>query len=405
VRKLFDELTAKLRSFRQQRDNLLLLVPCADSDVAFLLMALRALDRQSPADLYLLFADDFDSPDVYVTALANRLQEELTLTNEATGPAVEKLPSLPPEIVDLRKPAPKRLQAGLGYARSLIDPRKGQRFVWGMGPMNISDTTTYLELLAQLPPAPKIFPWMRGARIVARVPADFNLGQSPLAKAKRVSVDPFIIPPNAHEEGLLADAADPKMPMGERMQAEVQLAYLDYAHGRFDMATERFRKALAFFQWAEIPAMEGLIISGLGDISRCQGDWKKAQHWYACAVVPAAQSGNTILLATIVQNLAVVAYEQQRWADAEERYDELVAIKRGMFDEVGLAEALEWRGNSQEKQQAFDRAVLSWVEAAFVCKDFELRERLTPVLNKLKHGYERLGMREELEAFDSEWNN
>jgi tetratricopeptide (TPR) repeat protein len=405
MRKLFDQLTRTLRDFRAQRDNLLLLVPCADSDVAFLLKALRDLDRQAPADLYLLFADDFLSPDSYMTSLANRLQEELTLTNEATGPNDEKLPPLPPEILDQHSLAPDRLKAGMRYARSLVDPRKGQRFIWGMGPMQIKDPQLYLELLAQLPPNPDILPWMRGARIVARVPADFNPRQSPLAKAKRVSVDPFVIPPNAHEEGLLADAADPKMPVGDRMQAEVQLAYLDGAHGRFDMATERFRKALAFFQWAEIPAMEGLIISGLGDVARQQGDWKKAQHWYACAVTPAAASGNTILLANVVQNLAVVAYQEERWADAEERYDELVTIKRDMFDEVGLAEALEWRGNSQEKQQAFDRAVLSWLEAALISKDFELKDRLPPVLANLRRGYERLGMHEELEEFDAEWSN
>jgi tetratricopeptide (TPR) repeat protein len=405
MRKPFDQLTHTLRSFREQRDNLLLLVPCADSDVAFLLKALRELDRQAASDLYLLFADDFLSPDEYVSCLANRLQEELTLTNEATGPSDEKLPPLPPRILDQRSPVPDRLKAGMQYARSVVDPRKGQRFIWGMGPMHIKDPTGYLELLAQLPPDPNILSWMRGARIVARVPADFSLGLSPLAKAKRVTVEPFVIPPDAHEEGLFADAADPKKPIGERMQAEVQLAYLDYAHGRFDLATERFRKALAFFQWAGIPAMEGLIISGLGDIARRQGDWKNAQHWYSCAVVPAAEAGSPILLATIVQSLAVVAYEEERWADAEERYDELVTIKRGMFDEVGLAEALEWRGKSQEQQQAFDRAVLSWAEAALVCKDFELRDRLAPILENLRQGYERLGMREELETFDAEWSD
>jgi tetratricopeptide (TPR) repeat protein len=405
MRKLFDQLTRTLRNFREQRDNLLLLVPCADSDVAFLLKALRDLDRQAPADLYLLFADDFLAPDVYMTTLASRLQEELALTNEATGQSDEKLPPLPTEILDQRSPAPERLKAGLRYARSLVDPRKGQRVIWGMGPMSIKDPTKYLELLAQLPPKPDILPWMRGARVVARVPADFNLERSPLAQAKRVNVDPFVIPPNANEEGLLADAADPKMPVGERMQAEVQLAYLDYAHGRFDTATERFRKALAFFQWAQIPAMEGLIISGLGDIARRRGDWKKAQHWYACAVLPASESGSPILLSTVVQNLAVVAYQEERWADAEERYDELVTIKRGMFDEVGLVEALEWRGNSQEKQEAFDRAVLSWAEAALVCKDFELKDRLAPLLANWRRGYERLGMREDLKTFDAEWSD
>jgi len=403
MRKLFDQLTRTLRHFREQRDMLLLLIPCADSDVALLLTALRELDRQAPADLYLLFADDFLSPDAYLTSLARRLQEELTLINEATGPNDEKLPPLPPELLDQRGPAPDRLTAGLRYARSLVDPRNGQRFIWAMGPMSIKDPENYLQLLAQLPPKPDVLPWMRGGRIVARVPPDFNLARSPLAGAKRVAIEPFVIPHDAHEQGLLEQAADPKAPTGERMQAEVQLAYLDYAHGRLDTAAGRFRKALAFYQWAEIPAMEGLIISGLGDIARRRGDWLKAQHWYACAAVPAAKSGSPILLATVVQNLAVIAYQEERWADAEQRYDELVTLKRGVFDEVGLAEALEWRGNSQEKQQAFDRAVLSWAEAALVCQDFALKDRLPSLLANLRRGYGRLGMREGLATFDAEW--
>ena len=83
-------------------------------------------------------------------------------------------------------------------------------------------------------------------RYVARNPVRADLCERPqdwrwssyLASAGYAKPFPFVE---------LADTADPKMPMGERMQAEVQLAYLDYAHGRFDMATERFRKALAFF--------------------------------------------------------------------------------------------------------------------------------------------------------------
>jgi len=75
-----------------------------------------------------------------------------------------------------------------------------------------------------------------------------------------------------------------------------------------------------------------------------------------------------------------------------------------MFDEVGLVEALEWRGKSQEKQQAFDRAVLSWAEAALVCKDFDLNDRLGPFLDNWRRGYQRLGMREELKTFDRDWN-
>lgn len=401
--RIFDQLAASLHQFVMQRDYLLLLVPCADSDVGLLVKALRELDRKSGADLFLLFAEDFSTPDAFLHDIAQRLQEEQKLTNEAVGSDVPKLPPLPADFLDLKSPPAVRLEAGLRYAHSLIDLRQGQHFVWGMGPGTIADSKSYLELLAQLPPKPDIRPWMRGARVIARVPADFQLDRSPLAMAKRVQVKPFFIPPNAQEEELLAAAMDPKAPLGDRMQAEVQLGYLDYAHSRYDQAIERFLKALAFFQWAEIPVMEGLIICGFGDIARRQGNLKEAQHWYSCAVVPAAQASNPILMSNIVQNLAAVAFEEKRFGDAEERYSELVTLKRAMIDEVGLAEALEWLGLSQEKLKGYDRAVVSWEEAALICKSFELKDRLAPLLAHLRRGYQALEMREELATFDAEW--
>jgi tetratricopeptide (TPR) repeat protein len=403
MRRLFDELTQRLKHFRAQRDNLMLLVACGDSEVAFLLKALRDLDRDSPSDLFLLFGEDFESPDSYMNSLASRLEEEVTLTNEAAGPNDQNLPPLPVELLERNRPAADRLKAGLTYAHSLVDPSKGQKYIWGMGPMTIADEPSYLELLAQLPPSPQVEPWMRGGRIVARVPADFALENSPLAGAMRVTEMKFVIPPNAQEDELAAMASDPKVSQGDRMQAEVQLAYLDCAHGRFDAARERFRRALAFFQWMKLPELEGLIICGLGDIARRQNDLKQAQHWYECAVVPIAESGSPMLLATVVRNLAAVAYEEQRWADAEQRYSELAEINRSMFDEVSIADALEWQGLSQEKQDALDRAVLSWEEAALICKSFDMHDRLVPLLTHLRRGYLQLRMYEELETFDADW--
>jgi hypothetical protein len=404
MRRIIDQLTRALRQFREQRDALLLLVPCGDSEVAMLLKVLRDLDRQSPSDLYLLFGSDFKCPKSFVTDLAGTLQQELTLTNGAIGPEEEKLPPLPPELLDQGNSPAVRLKASLQYAQSLVDPRRGQRFIWGMGPGTVQDPRSYLALLAELLPRQEVLPWMRGARIVARVPADFHLKNSALVQAPWVTVEPFVIPPNAHEEGLLADAADPALPLGERMQAEVQLAYLDYAHSRFEAATRRFRRTLAFFQRAEIPVMEGLILNGLGDIARRQANWEQAQRWYGCAVVPAGQAENLMLLAAIVQNLAVVAYAQGRFADAEERYTELATLKRGMFDEVGLAEALEWQGVCQEKQKALERALASWEESALICKCFDLKERFRSMLDHLRRAYEGLGMRNELNNLEAIWS-
>lgn len=403
MRKLFEQLLGTLREFVKQRDDLLLLVPCADTDVPLLAKALRDLDRESASDLFLLFAEDFVARDAFATKIGTQLQQEHELSNEVAVAQSSKLPPLPTDFVDPHRSPLARLEAGMRYAHSLIDARVGQHFVWGLVPGAIANANSYLELLVGLLPRPDIRAWMRGARIVARVPADFDLASSPLADCKRVCVKPFAIPPDTHEKELVGTAADPTLPLPDRMQAEVQLAYLDYAHSRFAPAIERFLKALAFFQWADVPVMEGLIICGLGDVARRQENLPEAQHWYECAVVPAAKDGNSMLMSTIVQNLAAIAFQQGRFVDAEERYGELVTLKRAMVEEDGLAEALEWQGVSQEHQSAYDRAIVCWYEGALICKAFDMTERLARILDHLRRGYRALHMRDELEQFDAEW--
>lgn len=392
-----------MREFVTQRDDLLMVVPCQDTGVPLLMKALRDLDRESGADLFLLFAEDFVASDPFVHSLATHLREEHRLTNGA-GENEAKLPPLPREFIEPGLPASARLQTGVDYGHSLIDSRRGQHLVWGMGPGAIANAPDYLELLARLLPRPEIRPWMRGTRIIARVPADFEFADSPLALGRRVRVRPFAIPPDAHEQELLACADDPKMPLGERMQAEVQLGYIDYAHGRLAQAVKRFLNSLAFFQWAGVPVMEGLIICGLGDVARRQQNLEEARHWYECALVPASKDGNPMLMATIIQHLAAIDFEQQRYEEAEERYSELVTLKRAMLNEDGLAEALEWQGLSQERQQAYDRAVECWYEGALICKTFDMTDRLPRLLGLLKGGYQALDMRDELEAFAAEWS-
>src|SRR5690348_5860707 len=120
MRRLFDRLTATLSRFVTQRDDLLLLIPCNDSDYALVLKALRDLDRASASDLYLLFAADFADPTQYVSAMAQSQLDEWTLVNGAV-PESERLPPLPAAWLDTEKPPADRLALGLEYAKSLID--------------------------------------------------------------------------------------------------------------------------------------------------------------------------------------------------------------------------------------------------------------------------------------------
>ena len=108
MRRLFDKLTATLSRFVTQRDDLLLLIPCNDSDFALVLKALRDLDRASASDLYLLFAADFANPKQFVSAMAQSQLDEWTMVNGAI-PEPERLPPLPAGW--LEKP-PDRLVGG-----------------------------------------------------------------------------------------------------------------------------------------------------------------------------------------------------------------------------------------------------------------------------------------------------
>jgi tetratricopeptide (TPR) repeat protein len=403
MRRIYEQLKASLSQFVKQRDYLMLLVPCADVDTALLLKALRDLDRESPSDLFLLFADEFHSQAYFVTGVGKHLCDEHEMTASTAQTPAQQLPPLPVDLMDESRLPSVRIRAAFSYGRSLINPAAGQHAVWGLCPATIADATAHHELLADLLPQAVIEPWMRGARIVARVAPDFDLHSSPFSCARRVQIRPFSIPEGAQEEELQSAVSDPNAPLDMRMQAEIQLAYLDYGYGRFDLALHRFLRALAYYQWAEIPAQEALIISGLGDVARAEGNWHDARHWYECAVVPAAKTGNAMLMATVVQNLAVIAFVENRFSDSEDHYAELVTLKRAMIDEVGLVEALEWQGLSQEQQGGYDRAIVCWEEGALICRAFEMKSREPVLLGHLRRGYENLGMSQELESFDSEW--
>src|SRR5262249_41762509 len=102
-----------------------------------------------------------------------------------------------------------------------------------MVPAEIREPEKYVNLLAAVPETEPV-PWMRGGRVIARVPVNFDFAKSPLAGVPRVRFERFVIPHDAHEQELLATVADPTIPEADRMGAATQLGFIDAAHGRLD---------------------------------------------------------------------------------------------------------------------------------------------------------------------------
>ncbi|MBX6315306.1 MAG: hypothetical protein IRY99_20700 [Isosphaeraceae bacterium] len=400
---LIDRLTRELRAFIEQRDDLLLLASCTAQDTAIVLKVLRDLDRASPSDYFLLFADDFTDAAAFVDSAVRRFREEHRLACESrVQEGEEPLPPFPTSLLDARRAPAERLHAAMDFARSLPPPAGGHRLVWAMVPAQVADWPAYLELVSTCAPRQTIEPWMRGLRLIFRVDAGFAFGASPLVDTERTRLTRVDFGPSALEGSLRRSAEDSRLPLADRMQALLSLALLDAAHGRFLEAERRFRVLLDHYRKTDQPMMQAVVMNGLGDMAHRQGDLARARYWFECAVPPAVASEQPVVLATVVQNLAAIAYEQRRYAEAEEYYNGLVALKHSVLDEDGKAMALEWRGLSQEKQDAYDRAMLSWEEAELLIRVFELHHRLRPVLEHLRRAYRALRLSDKLATVEEE---
>jgi tetratricopeptide (TPR) repeat protein len=403
MRDLIDRLASEVRDFIEQRDALILLAACTGKDTAIALKTLRDVDRASPADLLLLFADDFTDSASFVNTAVRRFREEHRLACASRVQAGEDpFPPFPTLLLETGRAPAQLLHDAMGFARSLLPQSGGHRLVWAMFPSEVAKWPAYLQLISSCVPRSEILPWMRGLRLIFRVDAGFAFNTSTLVAPEPTRLTQIDFGPAALEESYRTAAGNKKSNVAERTSALLSLAMLDSAHGRFREAERRFPELLAHYRDTDQPAMQAIVMNGLGEAAQRQGDLAKARYWLECAVSPAAKAKEPVVLATVVQSLAAIAYEQRRYGEAEGYYDSLTKLKHCILDEDGKALALEWRGMCQEKQNAYERAVLSWQEAELLIRVFKLHYRLRPVMEHLRRAYQRLQLSKKLAIVEEE---
>jgi tetratricopeptide (TPR) repeat protein len=245
---------------------------------------------------------------------------------------------------------------------------------------------------------------MAGIRLIFRDEVDSEQFDPVLAKAQRVRLLKTDFGPAAMEASLKKEIADESLPDEQRMQSLLSLAVQDYAHNRIEDATARYNVLLGYYQKTNNHTMQAFIINAFGDIFHRSGDLEKARHWYECALLPAVESQSPVLLATVGRNLGDVSFKQERYQNAEQYYDGVEKLAAHMLDPEAKAEALEWRGLSQEKQKAYDRAIESWEAASLLCRNTDLPGFLKKTLEHLKRVYGLLGIREKINSTENELN-
>jgi tetratricopeptide (TPR) repeat protein len=271
-----------------------------------------------------------------------------------------------------------------------------------MFPQQISDRREYLRLVASFVPWEGVKPWMAGIRLLFRdqtSTAEYALGLAGAPRVRLINVD---IGPAAMEASTREDVEDEELPDEDRMQALLSLALLDYAHNRTNDAITKYNQLLGYYQRTENQLMQAFIIKAFGDVFHRQGVLDKAQHWYECAVPPAAAAKDPLILAALTGNLGDVSYKLGQYAEAEHYYDGVDKLSAVTLDSGSKIRALEWRGLSQERQGKHNEAIESWEGAALLSRKIDLPALLRENLEHLNRAYRKLGRNDKASSVEAE---
>jgi tetratricopeptide (TPR) repeat protein len=135
--------------------------------------------------------------------------------------------------------------------------------------------------------------------------------------------------------------------------------------------------------------MQAFVINAFGDLCWAAGDEVKARHWYECAVLPASEAKDALVLAAVTKNLGELAFAQQRYAEAEEYFIGLDQLAAHLLQPETKVSALEWRGLSLERMGRDREAADAWESAVLLCRNIGLPELLRINLEHLERIYQR----------------
>ena len=370
MRKLLEQIQRDLRGFIEQRDDLVLFTACSDNDTPMALKILRDIEQSTDGDMFLMFADEFEEAGSYVETVMERLRAEHCLADEQlVEEGDEALPPMPEPLLDEERPPQQRLMEAVMWARSLLPKDGGHLLIFVLCPTRIADRAAFLQLVNIFVPW-QLQPWMRrGFRFIFR---DLPVGETVGAEisAPRTRVLPLDLGPEALNDSLTDEALDTSLPLNQRLQSLLMLAVMDMGHGRVADALTKYEILLGHYQQQGDARMQALVHNNIGDVyhHRQEDKLDEAQRWYECAVPLASEAKDPVLLLTVISNLGDVVYKKQMFPMAEELYRSADELAAKLGNPEARVLSLERLGLSQEHQQKFPEAMISWEAAVKLCK-------------------------------------
>lgn len=223
MRQKFEAIKENLFEFADQDDYPMLVVRCKGDELAYVLTFFQALEQTREADYVLAFAQPFPSAQGYLNGVMDsvclQVEAAAQLREEQPEAEIPELPPVPDELLDQQMPPEQRLFGLLMYLRGLLPNEQDHRLILGFLPLEVQDWQAFVELMRRVMPVEEVPPWMTTMRIVTWDDRDQRLLTRQIDATATDLLLSFEVDlsPEALTDQLTRDAANPTVPVAERM--------------------------------------------------------------------------------------------------------------------------------------------------------------------------------------------
>jgi predicted negative regulator of RcsB-dependent stress response len=397
------EMETAMREFIEQPDYPTMIINTSDNDVLYPSKVLQNFERQTVSEIYMIFPFECKNVNDYMQQCMELLKAQIKAVNDARiEDKLEPWPKLPLFCSDTRQVPFARLRLALDYVRNVLPDDIPA--VWGLMPPSIDDVAGYKALIAPLMALNGYQDWMSGHRFFVRdnKQTPFILPELERSKNDTVLVIDIDFSPERASDNLVQTVNDENATLPDRMQALFQLAALDFAHQRYEQAVEKYDCLHAYSMQQGDSAGQALALSGVGDIALRLGENEIAKQRYQQALALAVPAENLQVMLNIFMSVGEACMRLQHYDDAEGYLSFASQTAGKLLNPFVKIEAMEKLGEVYLNMGKHAEAIKVWKNAAELCKQFEQKESLVTILDRLATLNRNLGLTVEAHKYEME---
>jgi hypothetical protein len=401
-----EDLRENLDEFVEQTDYCLLVVSCTPDEGLYVSTLLGAMDETRPDSVFWVFVDPFEDAPQYVNALVASLQRQLDAGSAVrTERGEPPFPEMPAGVRDLRADPAQRFEVLLRFLPQLLDDPRAQTFVLGLLPTACRDELAFAQLIVRVLPHPKRPEWLEPLRIVTLDPRERPCLLTVLAKrdVQTVLTFPLDFSTPALTAALSQDAANPSVPLPERMANLMQLAALDFSYQRHADAQEKYSVLHEYYAEPHQPGMQALCLLGSGDALDATGEPAKAKLLYERGINLCLKHDEKLpllhLLLAAVRVCAKLGLHRQAELYAHSGFTIALALVNGPV----YALLAELKADAQLAQGKREEALVTYDYARKLAETYSVYTIWKSVLQKLEAEQQRAGRDDLASDMRREW--